>query len=74
MNVFFEGSLLIKCNLQPKDVFEDIDPTPLGAASLAQVHKAKLKDGRMVALKVQHPSVKGNSRVDMKTMEVYLFS
>ncbi|XP_065199978.1 aarF domain-containing kinase 1 [Planococcus citri] len=55
---------------EPDDVFESIDSAPLGAASLAQVHKAKLKDGRMVALKVQHPSVKGNSTVDMKTMEI----
>lgn len=56
--------------LQPEDVFENIDPMPLGAASLAQVHKAKLKDGRTIALKVQHPTVKGNSLVDLKTMEV----
>lgn len=56
--------------LQPDEVFESVDPKPLGAASLAQVHKATLKDGRVVALKVQHPTVKGNSLVDMKTMEV----
>lgn len=54
----------------PNDVFESVDPKPLGAASLAQVHKAKMKDGRVVALKVQHPTVKGNSLVDMKTMEI----
>lgn len=51
-------------------VFDEIDPEPLGAASLAQVHKARLKDGTLVAVKVQHPYVQGNSLVDMKTMEV----
>jgi aarF domain-containing kinase len=37
---------------------------------LAQVHKAKLKDGRIVAVKVQHPYVMKNSILDMKIMEV----
>lgn len=36
----------------------DIDPTPLGAASLAQVHRARRKsDGREVCLKLQYPGV-----------------
>lgn len=42
----------------------------MGIASLAQVHRATLKNGKEVAVKVQHPYVKGNSVVDMKTMEV----
>ncbi|XP_056637640.1 aarF domain-containing kinase 1 [Diorhabda carinulata] len=53
----------------PFEIFESIEPQPLGTASLAQVHKAKLKDGTTVAVKVQHPYVQGNSKVDMKTME-----
>lgn len=67
-------------NLQPNDIFETFDPEPLGTASLAQVHRAILKDGQEVAVKVQHPYVRGNSRVDMKTMEIlckimaYMFS
>lgn len=36
----------------------------------SQVHRATLKTGEKVAVKVQHPYVKGNSIVDMKTMEV----
>jgi aarF domain-containing kinase len=36
---------------------------------LAQVHKATLPDGSAVAVKVQHPYVQGNARIDMKTME-----
>lgn len=34
-----------------------IDPTPIASASIAQVHKASLKNGQMVALKVQKPDV-----------------
>jgi ubiquinone biosynthesis protein len=33
-------------------VFDDFDPVPIGAASLAQVHKAKLKTGEKVAIKL----------------------
>lgn len=55
--------------MQPEELFESFDPEPLGTASLAQVHRATLSDGREVAIKVQHPYVKGNARVDIVTME-----
>ncbi|XP_014282128.1 aarF domain-containing kinase 1 isoform X1 [Halyomorpha halys] len=56
----------------PSELFIEFDTEPIGTASLAQVHRAKLKDGRVVAVKVQHPFVRGNSIVDMKTMEVLI--
>lgn len=34
------------------------------------MHKAILPDGSIVAVKVQHPYVQGNARVDLRTMEV----
>ncbi|KAK2150013.1 hypothetical protein LSH36_427g03001 [Paralvinella palmiformis] len=53
------------------EIFTNFEDKPLGAASLAQVHKAKLKDtGTVVAVKVQHPRVKAHSVVDMATMEL----
>uniref|UniRef100_A0A1B0FJQ8 Protein kinase domain-containing protein n=1 Tax=Glossina morsitans morsitans TaxID=37546 RepID=A0A1B0FJQ8_GLOMM len=57
-------------HVNSEDMFEHFEKEPLGTASLAQVHKATLKTGEVVAVKVQHPYVRGNSRVDMKTMEV----
>jgi len=40
------------------DLFADFESTPLGSASVAQVHKATLLDGRVVAVKVQRPGIK----------------
>ncbi|KAM3964897.1 aarF domain containing kinase 1 [Aphomia sociella] len=54
---------------KPNDLFEEFDPEPLGTASLAQVHRAKLKDGNIVAVKVQHHFVRKNINLDLKWME-----
>lgn len=40
------------------DLFLDFESQPLGSASVAQVHKATLLDGRVVAVKVQRPGIK----------------
>lgn len=38
-------------------IFESIDPNPLGAASIAQVHRATLTNGNRVVIKVQRPGI-----------------
>jgi len=53
-----------------EDFFDDWDWEPLGAASLAQCHRAKLKsNGQVVAVKVQHAPVKHTAHLDMMLME-----
>jgi hypothetical protein len=47
------------------EVFVDFDPHPLAAASIGQVHAAKLQDGRDVAVKIQFPGVAGAIRTDL---------
>ncbi|KAM6255396.1 aarF domain-containing protein kinase 1 isoform 1-T1 [Spheniscus humboldti] len=60
-------------NARPiKELFLSFEDTPLGAASLAQVHKAVLQDGRTVAVKIQHPKVQAQSSKDILLMEVLL--
>ncbi|XP_018553184.1 aarF domain-containing protein kinase 1 isoform X1 [Lates calcarifer] len=54
------------------ELFVSFEEKPQGTASLAQVHKAVLHDGRTVAVKVQHPKVQKQSSKDIVVMEVLL--
>lgn len=49
-------------------IFSNIDPKPLGSASLAQVHKATLNNGDVVAVKVQRPGVRATMAQDIDVM------
>lgn len=49
-------------------IFASIDPKPLGSASLAQVHKAVLSNGDVVAVKVQRPGVRATMAQDIDVM------
>ena len=55
---------------QPLDsLFTEIDPEPVGAASIAQVHKAVTTDGRKVAIKVLRPGIREKFAKDIQTYE-----
>jgi ubiquinone biosynthesis protein len=49
--------------------FASWDPSPIAAASLSQVHKAQLRDGRPVAVKVQRPGIRRQITADMDALE-----
>ncbi len=51
-----------------KDVFSWVAPEPLGSASLAQVHRARLKTGEEVAVKVQRPGAQQIMAQDIDIM------
>ena len=58
-------------------IFESFDPTPLGAASIGQAHRATLLDGSSVVVKVQYPEAERFFFSDMKignALQVFLFS
>ena len=50
-------------------LFASIDPVPVGAASIAQVHKAVTTDGRTVAVKVLRPGIREKFARDIETYE-----
>jgi predicted unusual protein kinase regulating ubiquinone biosynthesis (AarF/ABC1/UbiB family) len=49
-------------------VFASFEPAPIAAASLAQVHRARLRDGREVAVKVQYPDIEQIVRTDLSSL------
>ena len=49
-------------------VFASFEPEPLASASLAQVHRARLRDGREVAVKVQYPDIEHIVRSDLASL------
>ena len=48
--------------------FADFDPVPLAAASLAQVHRAEMRDGREVVVKVQRPDIREVIVADLEAL------
>ncbi len=55
-----------------KDVFAEFDEEPVAAASIGQVYRARLHDGREVAVKVQYPGVAAAVRSDMQNLGLIL--
>jgi predicted unusual protein kinase regulating ubiquinone biosynthesis (AarF/ABC1/UbiB family) len=49
----------------PQEIYADLSPNPLAAASLGQVYKGKLKTGETVAVKVQRPGLSERIALDI---------
>ncbi len=56
----------------PLEVFAEFDETPIAAASMAQVHAARLKTGEKVVVKVQHPGLERSVAIDLALMGLLL--
>jgi len=54
------------------DVFDEFEKEPIAAASIGQVYRARLTDGREVAVKVQYPGVAAAVRADMQNLGLIL--
>src|SRR6266513_327367 len=55
-----------------EELFEDFEPEAAAAASIGQVHRAVLPDGRRVAVKIQYPGVAKALRADMQNAGMIL--
>ncbi len=51
--------------------FAEFDPEPLAAASLAQVHRGYMRDGRAVVVKVQRPNIREQIVEDLESLEEF---
>jgi predicted unusual protein kinase regulating ubiquinone biosynthesis (AarF/ABC1/UbiB family) len=60
----------LECKLDEE--FADFDTEPIAAASIGQVYRARLYDGRDVAVKVQYPGVASAVRADMQNLGLIL--
>ena len=52
----------------PEEIFDRFEEHPLGSASIAQVHRAWLKSGEAVVVKVQRPNIRKMIEVDLEIM------
>jgi len=55
-----------------EELFEVFDEEPIAAASIGQVYRGTLKDGREVAVKVQYPGVASAVRADLQNLDMIL--
>ena len=53
---------------EPEHIFTQIEPVPLAAASLAQVHAATLENGEQVVIKIQRPGIAGIIEQDLEIL------
>jgi predicted unusual protein kinase regulating ubiquinone biosynthesis (AarF/ABC1/UbiB family)/nucleotide-binding universal stress UspA family protein len=54
-----------------EDVFASIDPEPLAAGTLAEVHRATLESGERVVVKVQRPTARGDITQDLGLLQLF---
>jgi len=64
-----EAAIANELGRSPSEVFAHIDKEPVAAASIAQVHRAQLRDGREVAIKVQYPEIAGLIGADLTVLQ-----
>jgi ubiquinone biosynthesis protein len=68
---FLEVQNIIESELgeKPETLFEQLDSTPVAAASVSQVHLGKLKSGEKIVVKVQRPDIEQTIREDIKILK-----
>jgi predicted unusual protein kinase regulating ubiquinone biosynthesis (AarF/ABC1/UbiB family) len=57
---------------RPEQLFSNFEPRAFAAASLGQVHRARLKSGEEVAVKIQYPGIDATVRQDLGNLKLLL--
>ncbi|KYF50672.1 ABC transporter [Sorangium cellulosum] len=65
-----EAALRASFGRSASELFSSIERAPLAAASLGQVHVARLRDGRKVAVKFLYPGIRGIIAVDLRVLRL----
>jgi ubiquinone biosynthesis protein len=60
--------ILSEFGIGPDELFDSLEEEPFGSASIGQVHRAVLKDGEAVAVKIQRPGIRKIIEVDLEIM------
>ncbi len=55
----------------PSSLFSEWSPVPIAAASIGQVHLAKLQDGTPLAIKIQYPEIEKTIQIDLGNLKIF---
>src|SRR4051812_2285289 len=64
-----EAIVAVEVGARLSKAFSEFESTPMAAASLGQVHRAVLRDGRAVAVKVQRPKIRERVAEELEAMQ-----
>ncbi|OYP37715.1 ABC1 kinase family protein [Rhodopirellula sp. MGV] len=64
-----ESIISSRFDAKPTQLFASIDERPLASASLGQVHRAKLRDGRDVVVKVRRPGIESEVQQQLRSLK-----
>src|SRR5829696_7176142 len=64
-----EGAVAREIGCPIREAFKEFDPEPVASASIAQVHRARLADGRQGAVKIQYPGIAQVMEADLAALE-----
>jgi ubiquinone biosynthesis protein len=63
------GTIRDELGKDPEDLFSEFEPEALSSASIGQVHRARLSDGRPVVVKVQHVGIQERVGLDLELLQ-----
>ncbi|MRT55538.1 phosphotransferase [Enterobacteriaceae bacterium RIT693] len=63
-----EAQVVATLGAAPADVFASFDETPLASGSMAQIHRARLKNGNEVIVKIQRPGIENVIKADLRLL------